>query len=387
MRKAMSKIGIATFFRNNNYGAVLQAYALQNIIELMGFESEIINYTPVDHRKKTFFSRLTTLLTRIISKPSYIFDLYKARKYINPAKAKLFDLFRTDYLKISPTVLSLSKLDNIKSSFDACVCGSDQIWNPQIAEIDPIFFLSFMPPKQRIAYAPSFGITSLSEHHFNAIQDLVSKFSSLSCREAEGAKLISTMTGKSCEVVLDPTLLLDNSDWEKISTPPNHSIPARYLLCYLVRDDTDAKRIAELIAADNNIPLLVIPPVTSGFNCKIACLETIGPREFIFLISHAAGVISDSFHGTAFALNFGKPFVSLGILPVTHPQNRQSRIVSLLEIVDLRSRFIEKPFYKANNIFAFDSSISQEILASERIKSKSYLYNALQLSTNVKIEQ
>ena len=167
------------------------------------------------------------------------------------------------------------------------------------------FSLKFVEPNKRVNYAPSFGVTKISDERYNEYKEGLSGFKKLSCREQSGCDLMKEQFNLNSELVLDPTLLLNPEQWRKISREPNFKIPEKYILVYSLDKLSDHyKNLLEKFAAGREIINIHDPLDLEHF--------LTGPQEFIYLIDHADGIFTDSFHGTAFSINFNKNFIVLG---------------------------------------------------------------------------
>ena len=202
----MKKIGLMTWYKYPNYGTVLQSSALFYIIKKMGYNPELINYTP---RKKYLDNTKINPVKFIFNK---IFIKVLNNKG-NPVNKKLFKDFQEDITSESNEVKTYSDLSTLTKTYDAVVCGSDQIWSPLC--FDDYYYLPFVQTEKKIAYAPSLGVQKISNTNIeNKISDLVEEFKFLSVRENDGADIIRKISGKNPEVVLDPTLLLKANEWK-----------------------------------------------------------------------------------------------------------------------------------------------------------------------------
>ena len=202
------KTGLLTFYHIHHYGAMLQAYATERAVASLGSECEIIDYYV--NQDNTLFQRPTGL-------GSAAHDAHTALHY-GPLKARYerFEAFSRENLNISGRrYQSLEELRQAELPYDVLLSGSDQIWNPKIfpdGRFDPVFFGAFSH-KRKIAYAPSFGIPRIPDGMEEELRTYLESFSHLSVRERQGQGIVRDITGKDVPVVLDPTLLLERTDW------------------------------------------------------------------------------------------------------------------------------------------------------------------------------
>ena len=223
------KVALMTCYMNN-FGACLQAYALQTVIRELGNDCDIIRYTPIPSVKEypLWFRAAYTIRNRLKGIRNFKFRYENYR--LNYYKA-----FKREYLIFNDTYYpTIASLYQNPPEYDAFVTGSDQVWNPLIHENtnNKAYFLDFVPQgKKRIAYAPSIGLSELPAECGEEMGQLIDRFDTVSVRETAGKKIIEKISKKECRVVLDPTLLLTREQWLKITKKP--SVQKPYILCYL----------------------------------------------------------------------------------------------------------------------------------------------------------
>lgn len=370
----MKKIGIITIHKINNYGSVLQAYALQRIINLLGVESEIIDYKFPNNFHIDKSRNEKVLRNR---KKDFIKILF-ARALL--LQHKNISLFVKKYLKLSKEEY-LSPLSLIENPpiYDIYVTGSDQVWNPRYCYGDSSFFLAFSPTDRRcIAYAASFGISEIPQQYQSKFTHYLSRYKSISVRENSGVKIVRELGLKNVEVVLDPTLLLVSDQWNEIATP-KRLIKEKYILCYFLNYSFDAfpyvDNLAEYVSQMMGYKLVCVarPPhriINKHTIFKVAA----SPSDFLALVRDAEMVLTTSFHGTAFALNYSKPLYSI----VSDKNASDSRQVSLLCNVGLESRILSLgDKYPQKESFCNDYTIPQQRLEKLRKESIDFLKNAI----------
>ena len=232
----------------------------------------------------------------------------KDSKRRNPDK-KLCEDFRDKYAgtRVCTTLRDALKADDSKwKRYSYVIAGSDQIWNMTTgnrAEIYDYYYLQFIERSKRIAYAPSFGFSEMpGQEDLPFIKRGLLGFDKLSCREQDGCDLIRQITGQEAQCVLDPTLLLDSEQWKELESRPKYNLPEKYVLCYFLGSRTSEYKQAIKEAA-MNLPVIDFDHNNEEFH------KYTGPAEFLYLISHADFVCTDSFHGVAFSINFGKNFL------------------------------------------------------------------------------
>jgi hypothetical protein len=374
------KAGIITFHYAHHYGAQLQAYALMRAIELLGMECEIINYVRKDNIEGSRLFKKGLSVGSILSNANTLLNYGKLKK-----RHDRYDMFVQKEMKLSERFYgSYEELCADQPEYDAYVCGSDQIWNPLIfgeKTYDPAFFAEFAKSGRRVAYAPSFGISSIPEDKKELLKEYIEKFDHLSVREKQGEKILKEVTGRDSITVLDPTLLLTMDEWSTVTAPPDIREP--YILCYFI---TDARKYAGYVQAVYDKYHL---PVVSLCGSRRVVPQTrykvldAGPREFLGLFAGASAVLTDSFHGTVFSLNFNKEFFCFES-SANSEKAVNSRLHNILDKVGLLSRL----FSAAGDTERFSSFISGSaagidytqvgrILAQERSISLKYLKDSL----------
>lgn len=370
----MKKIALMTCYLDN-YGACLQAYALQTVIKTACGNCDIIRYSPYKEYHKTSFFRkkfnyLLDLL-RIVRNKNYAYTL---------ARKKCFEQFRKNYLHFTEQWYdSVQSLYDNPPDYDVFITGSDQLWNPLIhgGENNKAYFLDFVAnPKKRIAYAPSIGLETIPESNQEEFIRLVNRFNALSVRELSGKKIVEELTDRDCRVVLDPTLLLPREVWLSFASKPLYAKP--YIFCYLFGEHEYTGAFVEYIKNKLQMDIVTIPFVEREYSSKSVKIKNAGPKEFVSLIANASLVITDSFHATAFSINLNVPFYALYRNSVNEENNMNSRIDSILSLTELESRRITcKDDFPELIELNTDFDPSNHIIEVKRIADKDYLINAI----------
>jgi polysaccharide pyruvyl transferase WcaK-like protein len=236
--------------------------------------------------------------------------------------------------------MSMPELYEASMDYDIFVTGSDQVWNPGAqSSIEP-YFLTFAPDSARkISFAASFGVSEIEPNLRERYKEYLSRYDFISVREQNACDMVKQLVGKDAECVLDPTLLLTKDEWMKVARQYDN-VPERYVLVYTLFDSPAIFNLAKRIAQEKGISVLRITKRAYFVNkidgvCNI--LDA-GPAEFVSIISGADYVVTDSFHGTVFSVNFGVPFSVV----VSSKKKNNSRMESLLELVGLNTRMINE---------------------------------------------
>lgn len=339
------KIGIITIQKCNNFGADLQAFALQKKLQLMGYEAENIDYVFYKNPRhlKGRGDRPVLRLSVVNLIKEALFPIlervrnFKKRRAMS-IRAIKFDAWIVKNVRQSPEYRSVASLYAAHHDYDVYMVGSDQVWNPRMGSNIKPYFLDFAPHGARcVSYASSIGTSSLSSGTYAAYHRWLERFSSIGVREKSAERIIGNI-GLNAEVkhVVDPTLLLTSEEWAKVADKPV-GVPARYVLLYDLIVSPETVELAQKIAAEKGIQIV---RVGDG---------AYGPGEFIWLFAHADYVITNSFHGTAFSLIHRKNFYSV----IPRGMTNAARIESVLKLAGASDRLI-----RAEDVSCFDCATS-----------------------------
>ena len=300
------KVGILSFCNGYNYGAILQCYALQKYLISNGIDAEVINFK----KEKKYNKNGINLLS-----PAYTLRKIYAmwyKKSINQKRQKFDSFFEN---KISNFPAEPTNEDNISyytKKYDVIIFGSDQIWNldDKIYDNSKIFFGDFDFNGTKIAYAASFGDSiSIAQNNINYIKKMLLNFSAISVREETGNEFLNSNGIKSVHVV-DPTLLLNQIDWEKLCKKSTYKkIPEKYILYYSVNCRKYSWLIAKKLSKKTGLKVINLEEHPKIVGAHFINDYTEGPNEFLSLIKNAEYVVTNSFHGTIFSLIFKKKLI------------------------------------------------------------------------------
>lgn len=357
--------------RGNNYGSALQVYALSQIIEQMGFDPIVLDYVPerIDDRKALF--RMGKKLLGLNS----IHDKYEALRgiLITISSYMCYNNFFKKNLHLTGKYHGFKSLNGIMPEADVYMTGSDQVWNSiHNHGIDPVFYLAYAPDeKPKVAYSASFGRESLEEWEVDETRRLLRRYNAISVREASGLNILKTIGIESGEHVLDPTFLLDGTDWRKRAR--HHNDSDRYVLIYSVEPDkTTVVKMARVIADSINAKVYMVEWGRKPYPGVDKMLSLVDPLMLIDYFDKAEFVVASSFHGTALSLNLNKQFISIS------PARFNTRVRSILELVGLNDRLIDASalsMIKALSPIDYEEVNKQ--LDSAREKSISFLKTIL----------
>lgn len=350
----MKKISVITLHYIRNYGSVLQTYATQRKFELMGYNVEIIDYIrpkkDVDLRKgvnplKKLLNKLLGLIQR-------------------PFHDKVFDDFLKKNIKLTRHYDDYNDLKTNPPLSDIYCVGSDQTWNSEYNQgILPAYYLDFGSENcKRVGYAVSIGLDAFPEKEIPQIKQYIQRFSAISVREASAKKIIEDIGYKNVFHVLDPTLVLKKEEWRNLIA--SRTIKGKYIIIYRLNKNQELENYAKSLSQKTGCKIVRMSYWLTQFLDSGKMIFTPTVNEFLSLIYYADYVITDSFHCTAFSLNFEKEFF------VFYPGKFNTRIQSLLELTGTQDRVMGNGKNDYNTI---DYANVRKILDRERKKVDNFI--------------
>lgn len=319
-----------------NYGASLQAYALQQHLLSLGYDVEIIDYQPeyLHHSYRFWYIPKEHRFYNLCKKNKLFHFLYAIRllpiTYATWGRIQPFKKFKMNYLKCtSQQFHNVSELKCGMLDADVLIAGSDQIWNCNLPNgLDPSFYLNFGSSYQkRISYAASFAVSEIPLEYKSTIKSYLSALNAISVREQTGV-VIANDLGYSATLVLDPVFLLSKEEWQSLAGP-KPIIKENYLLVYhLFSASKGIPENALLFAKSHNLKIVSINDKGKRKYADINISDA-GPIEFVNLIYYAKYVMADSFHATAFSIILNKPF------SIYYHNQSSSRITDCLRLFGL----------------------------------------------------
>lgn len=362
--KINRKIGIVTFGRADNYGAVLQGYSLCRYINKNFGRCEVIDFTPnfmigrysiFKLNKKNIKSILKSFIGAFIRLP------------LNLKKKTRFESFR----KLDDTFSKEKYVGKLDDRYDTYIVGSDQVFNLELTHNDIEFFMPRIDSDhKKITYAASVGVSSLSQDDEKVFKDNLEKFEYISIREKEGQKLIQKLfPEKNIQQHIDPVFLTSKSDWRKLIKA--RIVKEKYILIYAFKDFKLAYSIAKEL--DEDIKIVFIRNDFKKIADDVINIKAAGPLEFLSLIRYAEFVITDSFHGTAFSIIFEKNFISIPY------KGTESRFYTMLDVLGLINRIYQGNLKKIERNINYNEvgiKLEQQVK-----KSHEYLKSSLEEKT------
>lgn len=352
------KVGILTYHRSHNFGALLQAVATRVILQKLGHEVYYVDYFPEYHQemyKYISWQHMSKLSTK--GKISYLVNSIKNFPYKKERKKRFNSFIRTN---ISPYCKPLT--DN----FDVIVYGSDQIWRKQKAldSINSIYFGGVIKAEKHISFAASMGVIDLNESQKTCFKKYLANLNTISVREKDLQELIISLGFTTVYRHIDPTLCLPAEVWDKI-IPIKKEKSRGYLLYYnLYKESFNENAIYEYA---KRLGLLVIAVSgTAKGKSTPNNRTTVGPDEFINLIRGAEFVITSSFHGLAFSIIYHKPFI-------TSFRHNAGRAQSLLSDLGLLERLVPAQCKELPMLNDIDYKLIEEKINNSRNAALDYL--------------
>lgn len=310
----MKKFALVSFYRSENYGAVLQAFALRHVLERMGVSSVYLEYDSKNRLRGLAYikNRMNRLVRNLFG--------YKLR-------ARRFREFVNNGIPHRP-------VDGTK--YDGYIIGSDQVWHPDyLRDSDNFFFLPFVRSEFKYSYASSFGVAAIPVNLVDFYKENLRRLKLIGVREPSGLKILNQL-GISGTVTPDPTLLMNRFDWSLYVAPRIEKDP--YIFCYVMQGDNETANYVRKVASKLQRELVgrrkIIVMGDKEFKAVNPMYNLVcdaGPKEFLSYIVHADYVITSSFHGTCFSLNFNRPFKVV----LRRDNTVNSRIIDLLSFVEL----------------------------------------------------
>lgn len=376
------RIGILTYWTSNdNYGQLLQCYALQQVLRDMGHDPYLIRF--IHNEKKTIGKKIIDHMSW--SGIKYLFSTQRRlSKNISNINAKQnvlrhFDNFRNEYITVSERIYyGLQELRSYPPKADIYICGSDQVWNNPLALTNtPAWFLAFGKKQtRRVSYAASIG-RELEKKEIPVFKHFLSLFDKISVREESTYSLCNRLGFYETKVTLDPTLLLPAKKYREITSKTNiQSKP--YLFMYILNISTEEEMYWNAVKKYLHRQNLELKIVYSSGYIQAQQLIKDYPNtlatipEWINYIDHAQCIITTSFHGVVFCIKMHKPF--LAILLTNQFSKGNDRIVSLLNSLNLSERIYD-PSHPISS--QMERDINWENVENKLLKLQTESYNFL----------
>ena len=356
------RIGIVThYYNSNNYGGMLQAYALTYWLNKAGFDAaQICYYKRPNHAisGKSVKSSLRALKKRII-------------KRIIDSRKITFKKFE-ELIPHTDLVYDDKNIKLVNDSFDIFITGSDQVWN--FNWYDENYYLSFVSrEKKKLSYSASFGKKDFSENELIVLKEKLNDFDFISVRESDSKAVLEKLLNRDVAATLDPTLLLSADEWSNVDSNRFSGVH-NYVFCYFLTSNKKIRKNALLFAKKMQKQIFNIPYLQNTFEPNDLLfgnhIRDVSPGDFISLIKNADYIITDSFHACAFSIIFHKPFFVYGR---DGDMKMNNRINELLSLFDCSDCFLDFDHIPSN----FEENISSNNYYIKKAQSEAYLLKAL----------
>ncbi len=336
----MKKIGIMTFHASHNNGSMLQAVALQNILEnKYNCDVKIIDFSNEGQRNMYAPVPKAHNWKQVIKKIIWMTNYNQLIKQYNE-----YEKFARKYMKLTEkNYLHNNELVGIEAEYDAFIAGSDQVWNIKCVDSDDAYYLNFVNKKPCYAYAVSFGANNPFEldGKSNIHSNLMKRFRFISVRENNAKKWIDKEIGTDVKICLDPTMLYSKDEWENIiDIGDKPVINGNYIFYYCFSITENIQKFLKEVSKKYDMPIYFMDAkewtLKSCWRNNIKLIKEYGPDVYMNVVKNADIFITTSFHGTAFATIYQKNFwyINDGML-----NKKDDRAVSFLTQLDLMGRY------------------------------------------------
>lgn len=376
----MKKVGILTTYSSKNYGAALQAYALQKKLCDMNYDVEDIQYQHVRVMPKTVSDKNIFAYLQRRGKNLWL----KIRNKVKDDRQEklrnmMFEQFVSEHIRLSKEkyigtdafLVAAKDMD-----YDIYICGSDQIWNPIAYQFDPVYLLDFETGAKRISYAASIAYLDFSEEDKCKMVECLSGADKLSVREQSAADLLNPCTKQEIVQVPDPTFLLHKEEWLELKSD---KVPdEEYLLVYLLAYNENPwgmREVIEAYAKEQQLKIICLPYTDMKFRYKNTEYRyDIAPNDFIQLLNGCSMIFTNSFHATALSVNLNKQFFVF--TDKKKHSGIQSRLTEILKHFHLEKRMGEAEEFDALDVIDFEGINLQ--LAKDQAFGEKYLKESIE---------
>ena len=376
---------LTKFYKNYNYGGMLQGYALKKAVAELGYSVDLVSYD-VGANPNPVYPGLRQQIRQygIVSAAEKAGEkaVGKCRFMISDLLAERIRLFE-QFMKETgggTEVYDDASLVRLPERYKAFISGSDQVWNPNA--VRNLYLQTFVgDPERKLSYAASIGRDSFSEREASVIIPALSKFGSLSVREKTAKALLEEYLDRQVVTSLDPTMLLDRKEWNQAASAP--VIGGRYALVYFFSDSLQVRRRAEGFCKKHGLKMVLIPYAKQEYNLTDSIgpglrIAKAGPGEFVSLIRGAEFVLTDSFHGAVFSIIYRKPFAVFERNKAGHV-SMNSRLYDLLDLFEQSGRLIDaERIDELENLYRVEDEKISAIMEREQKRSLDYLKESLQ---------
>lgn len=387
------KTAIVSCYFQHNYGSMLQAYATQMALDKLGYENETIDIAKFNHEikkaKMIYFAKASLTSDILISKlgmaKNVLIKKFLKNDYarLSKIRADKFDAFSKKYFRLSPQYGSKKELgEKCKDNYSAVLVGSDQLWLPGNIAAD-YYTLNFVPKTvNTIAYATSFGQSSLPSDSAKKASGFLKKIKHIGVREESGQKLVKQFAGRDVPVVCDPTLLFTGEEWMNIQQQES-IIKGKYILCYFLGNNPPHREFAKRLKKETGCKIVALTHLDEFVKSDEGYADEtpydIDPADFLNLIRNAEYVCTDSFHCSVFSILYKREFYTFRRYNRNTRQSTNSRLDTLFKIAGIKGRLLTGDETIADCLrIKTDFDKAHQKLAVVRQQSFDYLKKALQ---------
>ncbi len=338
---------ITHYYKSKNYGGTLQAYAMCKAIEKLGYTAEQLCFTSekemsseIPKQEKKLKIKKLKIAVKVLVYNILCFVRHPKVYNMLRQRSKAVFMFNQNVIPHSRECYKESDIINSVKSYDLFITGSDMVWSPDM--FSDTFFLNFVPVDiPKFSYAPSIGVTSLTDKEQKIFRSFLKSYQAVSVREHNAISLLKKISPVSVEWVLDPTLILEREEWDEICS--KRIIKEPYLFCYFLGNNIESRKSAEEYAKAQNLKLVTIPYLLGGYrrcDCNFGDIQLskISPPDFISLIRYSEAVFTDSFHACVFSFLYQRDMFAFR----RNAEDRWgSRIYSFLELIGCVSRYCD----------------------------------------------
>lgn len=389
----MKRIGIVSCYFQHNYGSMLQALATQMALDKLNYENETVDISGFNHEikkaKLLYFAKasLTSdiLLSKLGMAKNVLIKKFSKNEYaaMSRIRAEKFDDFSKKWFRKSPKYTSKKELgDSCKENYSSVLVGSDQLWLPGNIAAD-YYTLNFVPETvNTIAYATSFGQSSLPKDSARKAALFLKKIRHIGVREESGQKLVKELAGRDVPVVCDPTLLFTGEEWLSIQKD-EPIVEDKYILCYFLGNNPPHREFAKRLRQATGCKIVALTHLDEFVKSDEGYADetpyNVDPADFLNLIRNATYVCTDSFHCSVFSMLYKKVYFTFRRYARKTKSSTNSRLDTLFRLAGVSGRILEgtEDIQKCLSM-EIDYDRVHQNFAKIREESYQYLQNALE---------
>lgn len=377
-------VGVCIELKNNNYGSMLQSFATQQMLNNYGIHYELLvyrkKYTPL-----YIIKSVPRLLNSVVWQDK--FNEFEKKKFISKHpeinydvnnRNQAFKRFREKYF-LAPivTYYGYNSLKKCSRKYTAFFSGSDQLWSPSGLPTNFYNLMFAYDKATKISYASSFGVKKIPWYQVRRTRIYLNRIQHISCREESGRNIIKQLTGRDVPTVLDPTLLFDRNEWDKM-LPVDRVYKGKYIFSYILGTDKTYREEVLKLSKEINLPIVSIHQyVDADLKFGDTSISDAGPAEFLNLIKNAEYVCTDSFHGSVFSIIYHKKFIVFNRYKDDSNVSKNTRIDNLCLKLNLQNRRFSGDIIK-NMLEEINYDIVEQRLELLKNESNVYLEQAFE---------